>query len=44
MEVTKVAAFLVTNWDTLTLIVTNIAALFMKPPRKNKRTRAGDLK
>jgi hypothetical protein len=40
----EVLSLIIQNWDTVTLIVTNIAALFMKPPRKNKRTRAGDLK
>jgi hypothetical protein len=38
-------ALVIQNWDTVTLIVTNIAALFVKPPiKRTKRTRAGDLK
>ena len=41
----EVLSLIIQNWDTVTLIVTNIAALFMKPPRKRTaRTRAGDLK
>jgi hypothetical protein len=38
--VTKILA----NWETITLIITNVAALFVKPPVKRKRrTRAEDL-
>jgi hypothetical protein len=29
-------AFLLKNWDTITLIITNIGALFMQPPFKKK--------
>lgn len=38
-------ALILNNWEVITLIVTNIGALFMKPPvKRTKRTRAEDLK
>lgn len=34
--------FVANNWDTVGLLVTNIVALYMNPPRKNKSTRSTD--
>jgi hypothetical protein len=33
----EVLQFLAVNWDVLGLLVTNIAALFVKPPKLNKK-------
>lgn len=33
MEIAKAAAFIIANWETITLIVTNIIALFVPPPK-----------
>jgi hypothetical protein len=32
-------SFLVENWDTVTLLVTNVGALYMKSPLDRKRER-----
>lgn len=37
-----IADFLINNWDTIGLLVTNVIAYFMKPPRKNNLTRSTD--
>jgi hypothetical protein len=32
-----IALFVINNWDTITLLITNIAALFVHPPLRSKQ-------
>jgi hypothetical protein len=34
MDIVTALNYIVANWDTITLIITNIAALFVKPPQQ----------
>jgi hypothetical protein len=36
-------AWLLANWDVLTLLVTNIGALFVKPPGSKKREKLNQI-
>lgn len=38
----EILEFVAANWETLGLIITNIVAYYMNPPRKNKSTRSTD--
>jgi hypothetical protein len=38
MDYITVLNFILQNWDTIGLIITNIIALFINPPFRNKET------
>lgn len=38
----NVMNLLLGNWEVIGLLMTNVVALFMNPPRKNKLSREGD--
>ena len=40
----KAAIWIINNWETVTLLITNVAALFVQPPKRKKLCKAKDAK